>query len=296
MSDISVSSDFERLCRNLRMSEDVVSKVQNRYHAITSRVNKDYWGSSSDTAHSLYVGSYGRGTSIYTSDIDIVVELPWTEYTRYNNYTGNGQSALLSALRNCLLKTYSSSRVSADGQVVDIGFSDGIKFEVVPAFKYSDDSGYCYPDTNNGGSWKSMNPKKEIDCFKGRNSLANGNLKSLCRMLRSWKSEHTVLMSGILLDTTAYRFLQNYEYADKSYSYYDWMSRDYFKFLLDHADQVYWEKPGDTGCVKREFSIKTDASFAYNKALEALADYGKGYGYSWHQDWREIYGTRFPEA
>lgn len=296
MSDISVSSDFERFCRNLRMSDSVVSNVQSRYHAITRRVNQDYWDSSSDTAHSLYVGSYGRGTSIYTSDIDIVVELPWTEYTRYNNYTGNGQSALLSDLRNCLLKTYSSSSVSADGQVVDIGFSDGIKFEVVPAFKYSDDSGFCYPDTNNGGSWKSMNPKKEMDCFNGRNSLTNGNLKSLCRMLRSWKSKHTVLMSGILLDTTAYRFLQNYEYADKSFSYYDWMSRDYFKFLLDHADQVYWEKPGDTGYVKREYSIKADASFAYNKALEALVDYDKGYSYSWHQDWREIYGTRFPES
>lgn len=133
MSDISVSSDFERFCRNLRMSDSVVSNVQSRYHAITRRVNQDYWDSSSDTAHSLYVGSYGRGTSIYTSDIDIIVELPWSEYTRYDNYVGNGQSALLSALRNCLLKTYSSSSVSADGQVVDVDFSDGIKFEVVPA-------------------------------------------------------------------------------------------------------------------------------------------------------------------
>lgn len=296
MGDISVSSDFEQFCKNLRMSDTAVTNVRSRYHSITKRINQDYWSSDSDTNHSLYVGSYGRGTCIFTSDIDIIVELPWTEYSKYNNYLGNGQSALLAALRNSLLKTYSSSKVSADGQVVDIAFTDGIKFEVVPAFKYSDGSGYCYPDTNNGGSWKSMNPKKEIDSFNSRNSLCNGNLKKLCRMLRAWKNKHNVLMSGILLDTTAYRFLKDYEYADKSYTYYDWMSRDYFKFLLDHADQVNWEKPGGTGYVKREYSIKADAQFAYDKTLEALSDYSKNYKYCWCLDWRAIYGTKFPES
>lgn len=296
MSDISVSSDFQGFCSNLRISDSVISNIQSRYHSITKRVNMDYWNCESDVLHSRYVGSYGRGTCIYTSDIDIVVELPWSEYSRYNGYSGNGQSALLASLRNCLQKTYSTSHISADGQVVDIEFSDGVKFEVVPAFKYSDGSGYCYPDTNNGGAWKFMDPKTEIDCFNGRNSICNGNLKQLCQMLRSWKSKHTVLMSGILLDTTAYRFLVDYEYADKSYSYYDWMSRDYFKYLLDNADKVYWDKPGNTGTVKREHSIKGDAEYAYNKACEALDDYSKGYRYCWHEDWRNIYGTRFPES
>ena len=296
MGSISVSSDFKSFCSNLRMSEYTVANIQKRYHAITQRINLDFWNSSSEVTHSLYVGSYGRGTCIYTSDIDIIVELPWAEYTRYDNYSGNGQSALLAAVRNCLLKTYSSSNISADGQVVDITFSDGVKFEVVPAFRFSDDDGYIYPDTNNGGSWKSMNPKLEMSCFNGRNSLCNGNLKRLCRMLRAWKSKHTVLMSGILLDTTAYRFMLNYEYADKSFEYYDWMSRDYFKYLLDHVGQVYWNKPGDTGRIKREYSIRSDAQFAYDKALEAIEDYSKDYSYCWHQDWREIYGAKFPNS
>lgn len=296
MGSISVSSDFQQFCSNLRMSDWIVSNVQDRYHAITKRINQDFWNSASDTAHSLYVGSYGRGTSIFTSDIDIVVDLPWSEYTRYNAYSGNGQSALLAAIRSSLQKTYSSSKISADGQVVDISFSDGITFEVVPAFRYSDNTGYCYPDTNNGGSWKSMDPKSEIDSFNGRNSICNGNLKRLCRMLRAWKNKHTVLMSGILLDTTVYRFLQSYEYAGKSFTYYDWMLRDYFKYLLDNADKTYWDKPGDTGVVKREYSIRADARHAYNKALEALEAYSNDYTYSWHNDWRDIFGSKFPES
>ena len=296
MSNISVSTDFQVFCKELKIRDSVIDAIQSRYHAITKRVNIDYWNNESEVLHSRYVGSYGRGTCIYTSDIDIIVELPWSEYSKYENYSGNGQSALLSSLRNCLQKTYSTSQISADGQVVVISFSDGVIFEIVPAFKYSDSSGYCYPDTNNGGKWKSMDPKSEIDCFNGRNKICNGNLKRLCQMLRAWKTKHTVLMSGILLDTTAYRFMQDYKYADKSYSYYDWMSRDYYKYLLNNAEKVYWEKPGNTGTVKRENFIKREAEYAYNKACEAIDDFSKGYSYSWHKNWRNLYGARFPES
>lgn len=52
------------------------SLVSQRYKRITRTVNSEFWDSTSETAHSLYVGSYGRGTAIDTSDIDMLVELP----------------------------------------------------------------------------------------------------------------------------------------------------------------------------------------------------------------------------
>lgn len=67
---MSVSDYFSTFCSNLRMSSDTVSTIQYRYHQITKRINLDYRNSSSETAYSLYVGSYGRGTEIWTSDID----------------------------------------------------------------------------------------------------------------------------------------------------------------------------------------------------------------------------------
>ncbi len=298
MSEIAVLSDFERFCNNLRMSNNTVNTVRSRYQQITKSINLDYWDSTSETNHSLYVGSYGRGTSIYTSDIDIIVDLPWTDFKRFDEYTWNGQSSLLSNVRECLKKTYSTSSVSADGQVVDISFSDGVTFEIVPSFKLSDDLGYYYPDTNNGGSWRSMNPKVEMDCFNAWNNRTNGNLKRLCRMARAWKANKTVLMSGILIDSMAYDFMAGYEYAEESYTYYDWLSRDFFKFIVDNTYRRYWNTPGDVWQVENEYqqSVKKDAQFAYYKALEALDDYRKGYSYCWHNEWREIYGTRFPES
>lgn len=296
MGDISVSSDFNRFCNNLRLSNSVVETIRNRYHSITKRINLDFWNISSDTTHSLYVGSYGRGTCIYTSDIDVIVELPWSVKTRFDQYTGNKQSSLLQCVKDCLKKTYSSSSISADGQVVDILFSDGIMFEVVPAFKFSDDTGYVYGDTNNGGTWKTMDPKAELRAFNSLNLNTDGNLKRVCQMMRAWNDYNNVLMPGILIDTTVYRFISSYSYSEKSYSYYDWFSRDYFQYLYNNSSQEYWYKPGSNERVYKQYPFKTDAKKAYDKCLEALDDYSKDYVYSWHQDWRSIYGSKFPES
>ena len=74
---MSVSEKFKTFCSNLRMSDDTVNKIQNRYNKITKRINLDYYNINSETANSLYVGSYGRGTEIFTSDIDMIVQLPY---------------------------------------------------------------------------------------------------------------------------------------------------------------------------------------------------------------------------
>lgn len=55
---MSVSDYFSSFSNNLRMSSDTVSKIQYRYKQITKRINTDYWDSTSETSHSLHVGSY----------------------------------------------------------------------------------------------------------------------------------------------------------------------------------------------------------------------------------------------
>lgn len=133
------------------ISFDTRQLISKRYHTITRAVNKEFWNSTSEVDHSLYVGSYGRGTAIDTSDIDILLELPKEDYNRYDLAKGNGQSRLLQAVKDAIISAYPKSDIHADGQVVVINFSDGIKFEVLPAFK-SIWFGYQYPDTNMGGN------------------------------------------------------------------------------------------------------------------------------------------------
>ncbi len=241
---MSISDKFSNFCSKLRMSDATVSNVRLRYHNITKRLNKDFRGIENDTMYSLYVGSYGRGTAIHVSDIDMLYILPWSYYTKYNSYISNGQSALLQAVRDSVKQTYPVTDISGDGQVVKVWFSDDIVFEIVPCFEYSDGS-FCYPDTHDGGSWKITNPRPEISAINGLNYLTNNNLKRLCRMIRAWKDNCNVPMGGLLIDTFAYRFLSAWENKDKSFMYYDWMTRDFFKFLSEQDDnQSYWKAVG----------------------------------------------------
>ena len=85
------------------ISLDTRQLISKRYHTITRAVNKEFWNSTSDVDHSLYVGSYGRGTAIDTSDIDILLELPEEEYNRYDLVKGNGQSRLLQAVKDAII-------------------------------------------------------------------------------------------------------------------------------------------------------------------------------------------------
>lgn len=288
---MGISNWFETFNKNLLILEGNISDISYRYKRITKQLNKDFWYSESETLHSLYVGSYGRGTEIFTSDIDIIFQLPSDTYYQYDNHEGNGQSALLQAVKNSIEKTY-NSYMKADGQVVKIDFTDGINFELVPAFLNNDDS-YTFPNSNEGGSWKVTNPKPEIDEMTSANNRWNKNLKKLCRMARAWKEYWDVPIGGLLIDTLAYNFLKDYEHRDKSYVYYDYMSRDFFAYLKDQDDeQKYWLAVGSNQQVYTQGNFQYKALRCYNISLEAIEK--EQYEYTAKSKWREIYGTRFP--
>lgn len=209
----TVQQNGERIPRAQR---DLISQ---RYKRITKAVNSEFWGIDSETAHSRYVGSYGRGTAIDTSDIDILVELPRSEYERFDDHKGNGQSRLLQAVKAAIQATYPRSNIRADGQVIVIDFSDGIKFEVLPAFKQVDWLGnwngkYDYPDTNMGGNWRSTNPKAEQDAMAQRNKESNGLLYDTCRHMREIRDNHfsSYHLSGIVIDCYVYHHIADWHW------------------------------------------------------------------------------------
>lgn len=286
---------FSTLCSNIRVQDG--GTIASRYKAITCRLNTDFWNTTSETSHSLYVGSYGRNTAIDGfSDLDMVFELPSDLYFKYDEYTGNGQSALLQAVRNSIQKTYSTSSLGADGQVVVISFTDGITFEVVPVFNNKAGS-YTYPDSNDGGKWRTTNPRPEIEAIRSRNTVCNGNLMPLCRMMRAWKRKWEVPIGGLLIDTLAYQFIDGWQYKDRSYLYYDWMCRDIFRFMADQdKDKEYWKAPGSGQYVYGKGLFQWKATRCYNISLEAIEHESAEPKREWSakQKWREIFGTLFP--
>jgi len=289
---LNIGELFSTFCSNLIIRDESVSF---RYKRITSRLNKEYYESDSDTSHSLYVGSYGRNTAVNsTSDFDILFQLPVDMYYRFNSYTSNGQSALLQDVKTKIGKTYPGTDIKADGQVIVIPFSDNITFELLPAFLNTDDS-FTYPNANDGGSWQITNPKAEQKAMASMNKDTNGNLIRLCRMSRAWKKKNDVSIDGILIDTLAYDFISEWEYRDKSFVYYDWMSRDFFEYLSNQdPNRSYWYAPGSHKRISNSGHFQFKAKKALDVALEAIKDADSGYEYSAKAEWRGIYGTDFP--
>ena len=286
---------FSDFCDNLQIRD--VGTISTRYKAITRRLNTDFWTTTSDTAHSCYVGSYGRNTAIAGfSDLDMLIQLPYSVYEQYNRYQGNGQSALLQAVRTSIAKTYSTTSVRGDGQVLLVPFNDGITFEVVPAF-INEDGSFTFPNANDGGSWGTTDPKPEMEAIRTRNDACNGNLVRLCRMMRAWKAKWDVPIGGLLIDTLAYQFIENYEYRDKSFLYYDFMSRDCFKWMADQdREREFWRAPGSGQYVYGKGLFQYKATRCYNIACEAISHETATPKQEWSakEKWRNIYGTTFP--
>ena len=287
---------FSTFCSNIQVQDG--GTISTRYKNITSRLNTDFWDTTSDTSHSLYVGSYGRNTAIQGfSDLDMIFQLPYLIYETYNGYSGNGQSALLQAVKKSIEKTYSTTSIRADGQVILVPFSDGITFEVVPAFINADDN-YTYPDANNGGRWRTTNPKPEIKAIRSRNNDCNKNLVPLCRMMRAWKSKWNVPIGGLLVDTLAYQFIDDWQYKDKSFLYYDYMCRDFFCFIANQdKDQEYWLAPGSGQYVYGKGLFQSKSQKCYNISLEAIEHETANPKREWSakQEWRKIFGNSFPD-
>jgi hypothetical protein len=229
--------------------------------------------------------------------MDVIFQLPYSEYVKYDEYSGNGQSALLQAVKRSIEKTYSTTNIRADGQVIQVPFNDGLTFEVVPAFVNKDES-FTFPNANDGGSWKITNPRPEIAAIRERNIAANGNLIPLCRMMRDWKNKWSVPIGGLLIDTLAYQFIENWEHRDKSYVYYDFMCRDFFQWMANQSEtQEWWRAPGSGQYVRGKGLFQYKAKRCYNLAVEAIEHEMANPKREWSakQKWREIFTTNFPD-
>ena len=227
---------------------DVRSAISTRYKTVTRAINQEFWNSQSETLNSIYVGSYGRGTAIDTSDIDILIELPESVYNHFDTARGNGQSRLLQAVRSAILTVYPLSDVRADGQVVKIAFSDNMKFELLPAFKsitrYGQwDGTYRYPDTNMGGNWCSTDPKAEQAAMKQKNDSSDGLLYDTCKLFRRVRDDHfsSYHLSGIVIDSFVYAAMGNWRWLSSGESYPSAYG-EYESALLTYLNQnaMFW--------------------------------------------------------
>lgn len=271
-----------------RIKVDNAATISLRYGEITRALNQQFRNTESKEANSLQVGSYGRWTAIKgISDLDMLYIMPAGSWDKYKD---GGQSKLLRDAADAIQDRYKTTTVLVDRLVVRVLYTS-FHVEAQPVFEESDGS-FTYPDTYQGGSWKTTKPRAEIAAMKEFDEQKNKNLRRLCKMARAWKNKHGVAMGGLLIDTLAHNFLlSTSEYDDKSHLYYDYMSRDFFFYLAELPDQEYFAALGSRQRVKVKKKFQKKAKKAYDLCLKAIDAEGKD---NQNDKWRKVYGRSFP--
>jgi hypothetical protein len=288
---MNTSETFKEFLSNLVITnrDDIYTK----YKTITKALNKDFWESESEFDNSLQIGSYGRKTAINgVSDLDMIFELSQEDYKYYNEKEKNGQLVLLQDVKASILKSYPTTDIKVDRYVVVVNFSNH-KFEVCPVFIQADGR-YKFPDSYNGGKWKYINPRSEINEINDFDKTTNQNLKNLSKITRAWKNKCGVKIGGLLIDTLCYEFLQNNEnHWETNYSGYDLLVRDYFEFLKNYdKERKQWNAPGSKQVVyKKGSNFISKAKKAHENILEAIE---KKENDSVYSIWKRIFGYPFP--
>ncbi|CAK7020228.1 MAG: hypothetical protein MESAZ_02489 [Saezia sanguinis] len=278
---------FSEFINNLAISN--TETISTRYGELTAALNKQFRDTESKTANTLQVGSFGRKTGINgISDLDMLYIMPKTKWDDYDK--DGGQLKILQDTKEAILNRYPSTKVRVDRLVVTVTYTN-FHVEVQPVFE-QDDKSYKYPDTKNGGSWKVTKPREEMDAIANLDAAKNSNLRRLCKMVRAWKNKHGINIGGLLIDTLAYNFLNSTsDYDERSYLYYDWLSRDFFKYLSELPEQSEYAAPGSRQRVKVKKKFQRRAKKAYELCLNAIEAEGKDND---NEKWKAVYGRPFP--
>lgn len=288
---MSVNSRFTKFISNIELTEIQKVSGAERREKVIEALNRHYWASSSKTANSKYVGSWGKLTRVRPlRDVDVLFQLPISVYNRFQLRTGNRQSQLLQEVKGVLASKFTTTAVKGSGPIVEVPFAS-YNVEVVPAFILTDKK-YWVCMTSDGGEYKVADYDAEFEIIRASNANCNGNTRNLIRMIKRWQAHCDVPIKSFWIELIAVEFLNQWEYRDKSMTYYDWMVRDFFEFLAKKEFATLYA-PGTYEAMYLGSAWTAKARAAHKHAVNACND-EKDYPHLAGGSWQVIFGTDIP--
>jgi hypothetical protein len=283
---------FRAFLANLAITPPQREDGTTKQAGVRACLNRYYFGTASETANSLLIGSWSKGTQVRPSrDIDILFLLPASVWQRYEQRDGNKQSQLLQEVKDILAVTYPQTTVRADGQVISIPFNT-MPVELSPGFRWHD-GGIMICDTNNGGRYKASTAEAEERQLGESDRRWSGNTRALARMLKQWQREHNVPMKSFVIERMALHFLDQWSYSHQDVFFYDWMIRDFFAWLLGFVNGHFtMPVTGEVIQLGSEWQVR--AQRARSNAVSACQHEHDNYGALAGEDWQKIFGTMIP--
>lgn len=161
---MSTSDRFDRFMARVSLTPSERLEARTRVDGVASKLHERYYPSKTyDGSTKLLIGSHGKRTRVRPPrDVDMIFMLPLIEFTRYNNYAGNGQSQLLQDVRRTLALRYPNTAISGNGRVVDVNFTTGHSVQVVPGFAVKPNFSFPILTTVGDGRYPTTVPKPRM--------------------------------------------------------------------------------------------------------------------------------------
>ncbi|MFE9941640.1 SMODS domain-containing nucleotidyltransferase [Streptomyces hirsutus] len=290
---MGTESRFRQFLRNIAATESDIEDASRKTNGVAKKLHSHFYEEPYSDVYRKIIGSYGKGTQVRPPrDVDVLFLMPYTEFERYDSYSGNGQSALLQKVKSVIQERYSTTdKIRGDGQVVVVPFVGGHSVELLPAWRLENNR-FVIPDTHDGGSWKIVDHGAEIKNVADSDSFNNGDTRNLIRMMKIWQQHCTVPIKSLVLELRAVRFLANWDYKGKGPLYCDWMVRDYLKELIERARYTH-KIPGIKEKCEYGDAWLSRAESAYARAVKACNYEHENKHTEAAFEWRKIFGDKY---
>ena len=291
---IAVRQRFQQFHGNLALTPLQRQDGFTKRNGVVSCLNRQYYGSTSDTEHSFFVGSWSKDTATRPPrDVDLYFLLPAEVYNRFQGYLYYRQSALLQEVKGALSVTYPDTDMSGDGQVVVVNFGT-YSVEVVPAFLLTNGR-YWICNTNDGGSYKETNPAAEVSYIEAVDLANNRNLRPLIRMLKAWQANCSVPIKSFQLELLAADFIGKSPWRLYDFFWFDWITRDFFEYLY-HRANTFIAVPGTLEMISLGNEWQSRAQTAYSRAEKACRYEQINLVDAAGDEWQQIFGQQVPRT
>jgi hypothetical protein len=122
---------------------------------------------------------------------------------------------VLQLFQNALNQSHPDSKVSKDGQAINVKMQSGIGIDVVPCFHIVPRDGsqdlYYIPAGYQSGGWKKTNPKLDKNISDHLHARHNNKLKPLIKLIKYWNEQFNGgRLRSYHLETIAWYIFNNY--------------------------------------------------------------------------------------
>ena len=282
---------FLNLLANLQITADQAQDGQAKHQGVVASLNAAYYGTAGDgVSNRLLIGSWGKQTRVRPPrDVDLHFLLPPEVFTRFEQRSGNKQSQLLQELREFLRATYPQTNIRGDGQVVIVPFNT-YQIEVAPAFRLTSGAQFIC-DTNNGGTWRTVDPDSEIASLVAADAVVNGNVRKLGRIFKQWQRACDVPLKSFQIERLLIDYLQVVYHGKMGEFWFDWLIRDCLAYFISRANTGFLMPGSANEWVQLGDAWKSKAETAHARAVTACDYERDNYGILAGIEWQKLFGT-----